>query len=268
MADFLNRCHNVSDYAIKDIDHKFICDFEAYLISNYHLAENTRIGYLNRFRHVVSIAIEDEIITKNPFVKIPGQHKITDREYLTQEEVEKVTNAKLEKITLEQTRDIFIFCCFTGLSYIDISLLTRDNIILDFDGKLWIKGSRQKTGGEYNIPLLNVPKAILEKYRGNADSKFIFPVPKPATYNYRLRKIAKICGIDKEITSHLACHTFATTITLTKGVPMETVSKMLGHKNLKTTQIYARVINRKISDDMLALSERLSDMENKLCVNF
>jgi integrase len=115
---------------------------------------------------------------------------------------------------------------------------------------------------------LNVPKAILEKYRENVQGKFIFPVPIPTTYNYRLQKIAKICGIDKEITSHLARHTFATTITLTKGVPMETVSKMLGHKNLKTTQIYARVINRKISDDMLALSERLSDMENKLCVNF
>jgi site-specific recombinase XerD len=122
--------------------------------------------------------------------------------------------------------------------------------------------------GEYNIPLLNVPKAILEKYRENAQSKFIFPVPKTTTYNYRLRKFAKICEIDKEITSHLARHTFATTITLTKGVPMETVSKMLGHKNLKTMQIYARVINRKISDDVLALLERLSDLETKLCVNF
>jgi site-specific recombinase XerD len=161
-----------------------------------------------------------------------------------------------------------IFSCFVvGLSYSDVFNLTKQQIQQSFNGKLWIKGKRQKTDIEYNIPLLNIPQMILEKYSKNLQSEKLLPVPDMVTYNIRLKKVAKCCGITKNVSSHLARHTFATTIALTKGVPIETVSKMLGHTSIKTTQIYAKVINSKISNDMDMLAEKLSGMETRFVAN-
>ena len=184
--------------------------------------------------------------------------------YLTQEEVETLIAYRFENQHMEKIRDTFIFCCFTGLAYTDIKNLTNENIQPSFDGRLWIKGRRNKTGTEYNIPILNVPAMIIEKYRGQAPDNRVLPVAGIMTYNNSLKKIASLCGITKKITSHLARHTFATTITLSKGVPIETVSKMLGHTNLTTTQIYARILNSKISNDMEALAGKMKKLDMKL----
>jgi len=263
LADFLCRWYSVSDIPVREVDHKFICNFEAYLTVNYRYAHNTLTHYLQNLRHIILLAIDADYISKNPFVNFRLQIKSPDRAFLTEDEVEHLMTFKLNDEKLEQARDIFVFCCFTGLSYSDIFYLTKENIQLSFGDKLWIKGRRQKTGTEYSIPLLKIPEMILEKYRKRQEGSQVFPVGQLYAYNNLLKRIAVICGIDKPIRSHVARHTFATTIALTKGVPIETVSNMLGHKNLKTTQIYAKVINSKISNDMELLAEKLRGMGTK-----
>jgi integrase len=163
---------------------------------------------------------------------------------------------------MEQVRDVFIFSCFTGLAYIDIKQLTANNICTSFDGKQWIMTYRQKTDTPVNVPLLNIPLTILKKYEGKLPKGQLLPVLSDQKINSYLKEIADLCGIHKNLTFHLARHTFATTTTLSKGVPIETVSKMLGHTNIRTTQIYARITNEKISRDMQLLSGKLGDVEN------
>ena len=162
---------------------------------------------------------------------------------------------------LEQVRDVFIFSCFTGLSYIDVKDLTKKHLRVAFDGNIWIMTKRQKTGININVPLMDIPKKILEKYDGMLPDDKALPVLSNQKLNAYLKEIADLCGIDKNLTFHLARHTFATTITLSKGIPIETVSKMLGHTNIQTTQIYARITNNKISEDMQGLSEKFSESE-------
>jgi site-specific recombinase XerD len=261
LADFIRLQYKISDIPLKKIDHKFINDFEAYLIANYQLAHNTLTKYLKNLRHVVRIAMDDELITKNPFSKRSIQYQNADRGYLTQNEIDKLIAFQLDKIEYEQARDMFIFCCFTGLSYSDLSNLTDNKICLSFGGKMWIKGKRVKTNIEYNIPLLDIPKKILEKYKSRRTDDKLLPVSNLDKYNDLLKKIAKTCGINKKITSHIARHTFAT-LTLTKGVSIESVSKMLGYVDIKTTQIYAKITNEKISNDMAAFAEKIKDFGN------
>jgi site-specific recombinase XerD len=268
LADFIRLWYNVSDVPVKEVDHKFITNFETYLIANYQLEHNTLTKYLKNLRHIIGMAIDDELIMKNPFSKRSVQYQNTDRGFLTQDEIDRLAGFQFDKIELEQARDVFLFCCFTGLSYSDLCNLSEENIQISFDGKLWIKGRRVKTNIEYNIPLLNIPKIILEKYKSSLPDNKLLPVGQIYEYNGLLKKIAKISGIGKRITSHLARHSFATTITLTKGVPIETVSKMLGHTSIKTTQIYARILSSKISSDMEMLSGKLQGMETKYAVNF
>ncbi|GHT29146.1 tyrosine recombinase [Bacteroidia bacterium] len=267
LADFIRQWYNVSDIPVREIDHRFICDFEAYLTANYRPAHNTLTKYLKNLRHIIEIALEKNYISRNPFVNFRMQYQNPDRGFLTQDEVEKLIAFQFDNEKLEQARDVFVFCCFTGLSYSDVFYLTKENIQLSFGGKLWIKGRRQKTDTEYNIPLLNIPKMILEKYEKRQQGNQLLPVEYLQAYNGLLKQVAKVCGINKNMSSHLARHTFATTIALTKGVPIETVSKMLGHTSIKTTQIYAKVINSKISNDMDLLAEKLGSMETKYAMN-
>ena len=162
----------------------------------------------------------------------------------------------------EIARDIFVFCCFTGLSYCDVKGLREEHIQRSFDGQLWIITKRQKTNVQSNVRLLSIPQQILEKYKGQCDDGRLLPVPISWKGNTRLKKLGKKCGITTKVTFHLARHTFATTVTLGKGVPIESVSKMLGHTNIKTTQIYARIVDSKVSNDMEVLSHKLGNLEN------
>jgi hypothetical protein len=218
---------------------------------------------MKKFRHIIEIALNKEWIYRNPFKEFKLQWQKVDRGYLTQSELEAMIDFRFEDKRLERARDIFIFCAFTGLAYTDVKHLTNGHIQPSFDGKLWIRGKRRKTGSEYNIPLLNIPQMILEKYRGKEEDDLVMPVFDIANYNILLKKIAQLCGIDKKVSSHLARHTFATQA-LTKGVSIESLSRMLGHTNISTTQIYARVTDKKIGNEMSAFAGSVKKLDMKL----
>ena len=263
VADFLLYKYNLHDISIKEIDNQFLCDFEAYLLLQHGYARNSLVTILKKLRHIFELAVNKGWIYKNPFKEYNLQWQKVDRGYLTQEEIDCLIDFQFEEKSLEKARDIFIFCTFTGLSYTDVKHLTHDNIQSSFDGKLWIKGYRKKTDVEYNIPLLNIPKMILEKYRGTTKDNLVLPVYHSINYNKLLKKVATVCGIAKNMSSHLARHTFAT-LTLTKGVSIESVSKMLGHTNISTTQIYAKVTNKKVGNEMNVFAGNVKRWDAKL----
>lgn len=155
---------------------------------------------------------------------------------------------------LEHVRDLFIFSCFCGLAYSDVANLREENIRKSFDGNLWIMTKRQKTNTDVNVPLLDIPKMILKKYKGKLPNGKILPVISNQKLNAYLKEIADICGIKKNLTFHLARHTFATTVTLANDVALQNVSKMLGHSSTRMTQHYARVLDNSIMKDMQDVS--------------
>jgi site-specific recombinase XerD len=189
-----------------------------------------------------------------------------DRGYLAQEEIEILMRQKFETKRLERLRDVFVFCCFTGLSYIDVKNLTEEHIRTSFDGNLWIMGKRGKTDTGYQVPLLEVPKMILARYKSSLKNDRLLPVINNQNTNAYLKEIGKLCGLKKKLTFHLSRHTFAT-LTLSKGVSIESVSKMLGHTNIETTQIYARITSDKISNEMAQFAGKVRGMETKLAAS-
>ncbi len=188
-----------------------------------------------------------------------------DRGYLTQTEIQTLMDAPMKNATHELVRDLFVFSVFTGLAYSDVKNLTADHLQTFFDGNLWIITRRKKTNTESNIRLLDVPKCIIEKYKGLARDGHVFPVPSNGSCNKILKEIGRQCGFKVRLTYHVARHTNATTVLLSHGVPIETVSRLLGHTNIKTTQIYAKITAQKISQDMETLSHKLEDMEKNIC---
>ena len=174
-------------------------------------------------------------------------------------------DAPMKNKTYELVRDLFLFSTFTGLAYSDVKNLTSDNLQTFFDGNLWIIARRKKTNTESNIRLLEVPKHIIEKYKGMTGDNRVFPVPSNSSCNEKLKKIGTQCGIKTRLTFHVARHSAATTILLSNGIPIETVSRILGHTNIKTTQIYAKITNQKISQDLEALSHKIGDLEKSIC---
>ncbi len=258
LADFIYYKYKVSDIAIKDITTTFIRDFEIYLRSDCELSTNVTAKVLQYFRKIIVIAFNDGVITSNPCSNFKIKKERVERGYLDQSELDAIMNKYIPIKRIENVRDIFIFCCYTGLSYIDIHALKSANIRKSFDGNLWIMTKRHKTEVPVNVRLLDVPKKIIAKYSGQLLDGKLLPVSSNQKMNAYLKELADICGITKNITTHMARHTFATTITLSNGVPIETVSKMLGHTNIKTTQIYAKITDLKISSDMEKLAEKLN----------
>src|SRR5690606_9065714 len=199
-----------------------------------------------------------EWIPRDPFEKYQLKFHRVDREYLEEDELEAIENKEFKIIRLQWIRDLFVFSCYTGLAYVDTMNLTPDNISIDVEGEYWIITTRQKTGLPLRILILPKALEIIEKYRSHPralEKGTLFPVISNQKLNSYLNEIADLCEIKKNLTFHLARHTFATTVTLCNGVPLETVSKMLGHSKITTTQIYARVVERKVSDDMRTLRE-------------
>jgi site-specific recombinase XerD len=244
----------------------FLCDFEIYLMTTVGCNANTSAKFMQFLKRIIIIARNNGMITADPFANYKIHMTKVDRGYLTQEDIEKLLKKQFTIKRLELVRDIFVFSCFTGLAYIDVKNLTDKEIRTSFDGKLWIMTKRQKTNVQSNILLLDVPKMILEKYKGKAIDNKLLPILSNQKMNAYLKEIGDVCEIDKEITFHLARHTFATTITLARGVPIETVSKMLGHTNITTTQIYARITDSKISNDMQALAIKLEGIEKMFSI--
>lgn len=261
VEDFLRLKYKVSDIAFVDINHSFITNFEVYLKTVCNCNDNTTAKFIQFFKRIILIARKNGWIYADPFQDYKISIRQVDRGFLTEQDLEKIIKKEFATKRLEQVRDIFLFSCFTGLAYIDVKNLTETNIQHSFDGNLWINTHRQKTDTTVNVPLLKIPLEIIEKYKGLPEGR-ILPVLSNQKMNSYLKEIGDLCGIKKNLTFHLARHTFATTVTLSKGVSIETVSKMLGHTNIETTQIYARITNEKIKNEMATLTGKLTSIEN------
>ena len=261
IREFLPHTYKREDIPLKELNLTFINDFEYFLRTEKKCRTNTVWGYMIVLKHIVSIARNDGRLPFNPFAGYINSPESVDRGYLTQTEIQTLMDAPMKNATHELVRDLFVFSVFTGLAYSDVKNLTADRLQTFFDGNLWIITKRVKTNTDVNVPLLDIPKMILKKYKGKLPDGKILPVISNQKLNAYLKEIADICGIKKNLTFHLARHTFATTTTLSKGVPIETVSKMLGHTNIETTQIYARITNSKIGSDMQGLDKKFVGIE-------
>ena len=259
--DFLQWKYRVSDIDIEKIDHAFITEYEFYLRTERKCANNTAVKYIKNFHKIINICLANGWLNKDPFANYKSKVKEVIREFLTEQEIQSLMEKEFVSERLELVRDIFVFSCFTGLAYIDVKQLTQDNIVLGIDGDKWINKNRQKTDTNSKIPLLPTAQYILDKYANHpvcVNEDKLLPIFSNQKMNAYLKEIATVCGINKELTFHIARHTFATTVTLSNGVPIETVSKMLGHTNLKTTQHYAKILDKKISEDMQVLKAKFN----------
>ena len=260
VKQFLQHKYEVQDINIKKVDFKFITDYELFLrIDRGNNAMSAR-KYIVHLKKIMLYCLGAGWIVVNPFLNYRNTAKAKARTFLNMEELDRIKNREFPLERLNIVRDIFIFSCYTGLSYIDVKQLRPDQITKGDDGNLWIFIKRQKTETPCHIPLLDEAKVILDRYKNHRICrwrKVALPVLTNQRVNGYLKEIADLCTITKVLTYHLARHTFATTITLSNGVPIETVSQMLGHNSLKTTQHYAKVIDTKVSTEMSALQEKL-----------
>lgn len=265
-SDFLNKQYKRNDLKLTELTYLVIREFDLYLRTVVGQNSNTATKTMKTFKTITLLGQRMGVLLYDPFMNHRFHLEPVNRGFLTDEEILLIANKEISIPRLELVRDIFIFSCFTGLAYIDVSNLTPDHIITLGD-KQWIMTQRQKTSVETNILLLDIPKAIIDKYCDNPaypkrENK-LFPILSNQKMNAYLKEIADLCGIKKNLTFHLARHTFAT-MSLSKGVPMESVSKMLGHTNIKTTQIYARITNKKIEHDMEELAGKLGKFNNAM----
>ena len=259
--DFIFWKYNITDINIENVDHAFIMEYEFYLRSERKCANNTAVKYIKNFHKIINQCLANGWLNKDPFSNYKAKVKEVVRDFLSEVEIEQMMNKEFVSERLELVRDIFVFSCFTGLAYIDVKQLTPDNISLGIDGDKWIFKNRQKTDTASKIPLLPAAKDIINKYAEHPvckNEKRLLPILSNQKMNAYLKEIADVCGIKKDLTFHIARHTFATTITLSNGVPLETVSKMLGHTSLKTTQHYAKILDKKISEDMMILKAKFA----------
>jgi integrase len=267
---FLVKKKKTNDIYLKHLKYSFIIDFEQYLrkgpsLQNSNpLNNNGVMKHLERLRKLMNLAMDLEWLEKNPFMRYKLKFKRYKKEFLSQEELKLFQEADIKVKGYGIVRDIFVFSCYTGLSYTDVRLLDESNIVIGIDGDRWIFTQREKNEQPVKIPLLEVAKQILEKYEDHPrlNQGRLLPVYSNQKTNAYLKEITASLGISKNLTFHSARHTFATTVTLSNGVPIETVSKMLGHTKITTTQVYARVLEEKISADMNGLRRALSISNN------
>lgn len=260
VEQFIREEYRTDDHPMNDINHHFISKFEYFLKTKRECNHNSALKYVNNFKKIIRIALANQWMDRDPFYNYKVQFETVEREFLNEEEVQQLIDKDLYLDRLKLVRDMFVFSCYTGLAYSDVKKLSSADITKGIDGGKWIRIKRTKTKSLSSIPLLPIAQEIIERYQDHHEVKngnFILPVLSNQKSNAFLKEIAVMCGIKKPLTTHLARHTFATTVTLTNGVPIESVSKMLGHKDLRTTQHYAKIVDRKISDDMAALREKL-----------
>ncbi|MBC8986653.1 site-specific integrase [Pedobacter sp. N36a] len=256
---FLQWKYNISDIDIRKVNHSFITEYDFYLRSVRKCANNSVVKYLKNFGKIIRICLSNGFLATDPFKNYKNKIKKVDRVYLNEEEIKQIANKPLPSERLTQVRDVFIFCCFTGLAYVDVKNLKRGDIVTGIDGEEWISIKRQKTNVPSRIPLLPAASTLLNQYHNNRmclNKGMLMPVSSNQKMNTYLKEIANLCGIQKLITFHIARHTFATTITLLNGIPIESVSKMLGHTNIQTTQHYAKILDIKVGTDMATLKKK------------
>ena len=259
LVEFMKQRYNLSDMPINEMTVSFIDEFYLYIRNNTECNHNSSLKFLQRFRTILYFAKNNGLSFNDPFGSFRFRYDKVNRGYLDQDELDILYTKKFPSVRLSQVRDIFIFSCYTGLAYVDVFELTEDKIRKAFDGHLWIMTKRQKTDVNTNVRLLDIPLAILEKYKGKQKNGKVLPVISNQKINDYLEEIADICGIGKKITFHVARHTFASTVALGNDVPMESIQSMLGHADIKTTQIYAHVIDRKLSRDMDKMAKAVNN---------
>ena len=260
LGELIKQKYGVDDLPLSDFTGEVIRAYEVYLKTEKDLCQNTLVRYMKALKKIANRCLANDWIHKDPFAGIKFREDPTDPEFLTLEEVDRIYNCNPGSKRLDVIRDMFLMSAFTGLAFTDVSQLTEDHIVIDNDGNKWIRKPRQKTKQMSNIPLLDIPLAIIEKYQGDkkaARKGVLLPIPSNQVMNRYLKEIATICKINKHLTMHTARHTYAT-ICLSQGVSLKNVSKMLGHASVKMTERYARVLDSSILRDMNAIRDTLN----------
>lgn len=265
VSGFIKHRFQKDDVYLDQIDFAFVSGFEMYLKTECVIEHNTAMRYIKNLKKIINLAVNNKWLIHNPFNAFKCTYRKVNRAVLEWEEIELLASHEFKVKRLEEVRDTFLFCCFTGYAFVDVEKLTPQNIVSGKDKVQWIKTTRTKTEIEANVPLIPQAIEIVNKYEGHlcrdVDSKLL-PVKSNQKMNAYLKEIADIAGINKNLTTHIARHTFATTVTLDNDVPLESVSKMLGHTKLTTTQIYAKTKDRKVNRDMAALKNRLKEQKS------
>ncbi len=256
VCEFMLRQFGTDELLLRDIDHRFINSFEHYLKVTAKCQHNSAMKHVKALKKIMGLASAEGFVKANPF----GKYKITirhvEKHFLTEGEINQLAQKSISIERIRTVRDLFLFQCLTGLAYSDLAKLTPDDIRNHVDGQLWVITDRTKTGIPCHIPLMPMALEIIDRYDGHVcrlRHGQLFPVPTNQKMNAYLKEVADLCGIKKELTTHMARHTFATTVTLSNGIPIESVSKMLGHRKLQSTQIYAKVLDNKVASEMGAL---------------
>ena len=258
LQDYIASQLGVKDISLEEVTPKFLSNFDNYLRVEYNMANNHAMKIRQKLRTIYKVAIDNGWVSKNPFSTVKIHFDPVERDVLTKSELAALIQTDMIFDRLEKMRDVFVFACFTGLAHCDVAGLTKENIITDEAGQVWLKTHRQKTSEVVDIPLLEIPQLIIKKYQGMKElNGKLLPTLTNSCSNLYLKEVAVRCGINKTLTFHMARHTFATTVTLSNGVPIESVAKMLGHRNIRTTQIYAKVIKDKLAEDMNNLATRI-----------
>jgi len=263
LADYLQVRFHVSDMALKEIKPSFISDFEIFLTTDKKLSHNTVCIYVKPVMMLLHRAQENGWVTRYPFSEYRIGIIDPDKGFVTKEELELMMTCK-KKYSAKRMfiRDLFVFCCMTGVSYIDLKNMRQENVVTNpSDGSRWIHYRRQKTGVEANVKLLDTPACIIEKYDGLCTDGHLFAVPDFHSCCRAINHIAKKCGIQKHLTWHMSRHTMATVVCLSNGMPLEVVGSVLGHKCIESTQVYARITKEKLGCEMDKLSEKLSGIK-------
>lgn len=257
----------MADVNLNDISYRFVTEFEYYLKTykpvDHHkpLKQNGVMKHMERFRKMINVALKNEWMLKDPFKAYKLKFTRYERGCLSIDELTRLEHKQFKVERMQIVKDLFVFACYTGLAYIDAVNLTSENLVRGIDKEYWLITDRKKTSTAVKIPLLPKAIEILDKYKNNVKciaEQTLLPRMSNQKLNSYLKELADLCEIEKNLTFHLARHTFATTITLSNGVPIETVSKMLGHTKISTTQVYAKVIEQKLSEDMNTLRQRLT----------
>lgn len=257
---FLRTTYKKEDCYLDEITHQFVEDYDFYLRAVRRCCHNTTTKYLLNFKKIIRIALSKGWMKKDPFAQVHFHFEPVEREFLEKQELKVLLNKEITITRLAQVRDIFCFCCLTGLAFMDVQQLKPEHLVADIHGKIWIRKARQKTKNMCNIPLLDEAQKIINRYRDHPYCQthgVLLPVCSNQKMNSYLKELADICGIRKNLSTHCARHTFAT-LTLASGATIDNVAKMLGHANVNMTRRYAKVLDSSIMRDMEVVAENMA----------
>ncbi len=270
VKSFLKHEYHLNDIPVTNIKHSFAEDFEHFLTITEKLQHNTTMKHIQNTKKIIWLCVQKDWLPRNPINEFKCSYTHPDRERLMQDELDLLVNKHLPIKRLQEVRDVYVAMCYTGYAYKDAAMLSPDHIQIMIDGQRWFMKNRVKTECKENVPIFPIVEAIIEKYKNHplcVRNNKVFPVHSNQRFNSYLKELADVCGIKKNLTTHTARHTFATTVTLSNGVPIETVSALLGHNSIRTTQIYAKIVAQKVSDDMGMLKIKLQQNSLKSEMN-